>query len=140
MPWFSINTKLFQAQIWFEKWYIRVEILHLGSSFWTGHSIVEIFWSQLIKISLGRRGGLKGGSAESESNWTLDIVCYCNQEIFCRGHTHSWLAQYSTVPANSELYYFIFAQIMKQTSSSFNSRRSKHLYLKFLNNLSWISG
>ena len=96
MPWFSINTKLFQAQIWFEKWYIRVEILHLGSSFWTGHSIVEIFWNQLIKISLGRRGGLKGGSAESESNWTLDIVCYCNQEIFCRGHTHSWLAQYST--------------------------------------------
>ena len=32
MAWISINTKLFQTQIWLEKWYENGEILHFVSS------------------------------------------------------------------------------------------------------------
>ena len=36
MAWISINTKLFQTQIWLEKWYENGEILHFVSSFENG--------------------------------------------------------------------------------------------------------
>ena len=60
MAWISINTKLFQTQIWLEKWYENGEILHFVSSFenglrarsceWPGRSILNILKSINKKI------------------------------------------------------------------------------------------
>ena len=46
MAWISINTKLFQTQIWLEKWYENGEILHFVSSFELrmGYELGAVAW------------------------------------------------------------------------------------------------